>query len=166
MTFTVFFLSFTLISQNRNTVFTSLNYSNKQADIINDNLKIISIIDETSMTELKQLDQFASKYRNKNITFIAVTDNLNDSLHISCKDKLQYYQYLSENDNRKILNTYQTGMYKVFPIHVILNKEGKIIYKKKGSTENIRGKLAKRIDKLLNSYPKNSLTQEIEYTIR
>jgi hypothetical protein len=51
-------------------------------------------------------------------------------------------------------------------MQIILNKEGKIIYKKKGPTNNIEDKLTKRIDKLLtpNSFKFKKL--EPQYTLK
>ena len=63
---------------------------------------------------------------------------------------------MSAIENDKIFNTHQTGMYKVFTIYIIIDREGDIIYKKKGVTNNIESNLAKRIDKLLENYGKNN----------
>ncbi len=57
-------------------------------------------------------------------------------------------------------------MYKVFPIYIIINKDGKIIYKKKGATNNIEDKLAKRIDKLLETKGKDIESKKVQYTVR
>jgi hypothetical protein len=132
----------------------------------NSNIKIISILNSDHAVELKKLDHFAAKYKNSNVSFIAVTDKLSDSLSNAIKREIRYYRHLSKNENLKVFNTYQTGMYKVFPIHIILDKEGKIIYKKKGSSNNIEVKLAKRIDKLLLNDSENLKLKEIQYTVR
>jgi len=143
--------------------------SNKTSQWIfsrNSNIKIISILSDDNADELKKLDDFASKYKDYNVSFIAVTDKLSDRLSKAIKKEIRYYKHLSKNENLKVFNTYQTGMYKVFPIHIILDKEGKIIYKKKGASNNIENKLAKRIDRLLDIYGKESKLEKTEYTVR
>ncbi len=166
--FTVFFLSLNLISQNREQkiVFSPIDRISDLLYNSENNIKVISILDTDNSVALKRLDQFAAKYEEKNVTFIAITDGLNDSISNAIKNEFVHYQHLPENENKKIFNTYQTGKYKIFPIHIILNKEGKIIYKKKGSVNNIEEKLSKRIDKSLNLYGKEAKLQKLQYTVR
>lgn len=133
---------------------------------IENNIKVISILDTDNYKELKKLDHFAAKYKNRNVTFIVITDKSNDSLYNLNKEGIRYYQFLSENENRKNLNTYQTGMYKVFPTHIVINKEGEIIYKKKGIANNIEDKLSKRIDKLLEMHGKEIIQNELQISVR
>ncbi|MCK5638527.1 MAG: redoxin family protein [Flavobacteriaceae bacterium] len=168
MIITVFFISLNLISQSRIQAVT-ISYNAKTSHWLNskdNNIQVISILGTKNIAELKKLDQFAEKYGSKNVSFIAITDKQNDSLNNLIKDEIKNYQYLSKNDNLKVFNTYQTGMFKVFPIHVIINNEGKIIYKKKGNSNNIENKLAKRIDKLLDQYGKETNSVELQYTVR
>ena len=44
-------------------------------------------------------------------------------------------------------------MFKVFPIHVIIDQEGKVSYKRKGTVKNIENKISKKIDALLINAP-------------
>ena len=165
----VLFLSLNSVtsqSLDQNVAYISSNKTSQWINASNSNIKIISILNSDHVEKLKKLDHFAAKYKNKNVSFIAVTDKLSDSLSNAIKKEIQYYRQLSKNENLKVFNTYQTGMYKVFPIHIILDKEGKIIYKKKGNSNNIEDKLAKRIDKLLDIYGKESNTEKTEYTVR
>jgi len=164
------FLSLNSVSSqgiDQNVVYNSSSKSTSHwVNSTNSNIKIISILNENHSAELKKLDHFAAKYKNSNVSFIAVTDKLSDSLSNAIKKEILYYKHLSKNENLKVFNTYQTGMYKVFPIHIILDKEGKIIYKKKGSSNNIEDKLAKRIDRLLDIYGEGSNPEKPEYTVR
>ena len=165
----VLFLSLNSVtsqSLDQNVAYISSNKTSQWINALNSNIKIISILNSDHVEKLKKLDDFAAKYKNSNVSFIAVTDKLSDSLSNAIKKEIQYYRQLSKNENLKVFNTYQTGMYKVFPIHIILDKEGKIIYKKKGSSNNIEDKLAKRIDKLLDIYGKESNPEKTEYTVR
>ncbi len=115
----------------------------------NNEIKIISIIDINNPVEIKNLDLLAEKYKRYNIEFIAITDEINDSISYSLKNQLLHYKFVKKTENERIFNSYQTGMFKVFPMQVILNKSGEITYIKKGTTKSIDKKLAKRIDKLL-----------------
>lgn len=164
----VFFLSFNLISQVKNQWIIDSSIKGEQFEInnVNNKIKVISILNPDNSDNWKRIDQFAEIYQYKNVSFIAITDKLNDSLSSSIKGEYNYYQHLSAIENKKVFNTHQTGMYKVFPIYIIINKDGKIIYKKKGATNNIEGKLAKRIDKLLVMYGKEIKTQELRYSVR
>ncbi len=127
---------------------------------------IISIFDYKNLDEIKKLDKLAEKYTDRNVTFISVIDNLNDDMVNSIKKQVLYYQHLSKVENKRVFNTYQTGMYKVFPMHVVLNKKGEVTYKKKGAVNNIEDKLAKRINRLLNTNFNEIKTQELQYTSR
>ncbi len=133
---------------------------------IDENVVVISILDPKYPNKLKKLDQLAEKYKNTKVTFIAITDEINDSISNSFKHQLVHYQHKTKKENEIIFNRFQTGMFKVFPMQIILNKEGKIIYKKKGPTNNIEDKLTKRIDKLLspNSFKFKNL--EPQYTLK
>ncbi len=168
MIFMVFFLSFNLISQVKNQWIIDSSIKGQQFEInkANNNIKVISILNPDNSDNWKRIDQFAEIYQYKNVSFIAITDKLNDSLSSSIKGEYNYYQHLSAIENEKVFNTHQTSMYKVFPIYIIINKDGKIIYKKKGATNNIEGKLAKRIDKLLETNGEDIEFQKVQYTIR
>ncbi len=152
-----------LFTITKNTNFDIHNLDNYQN---NNAIKVISILDTNDPVALKSMDAFAEKYKDQNIAFIAITDKSYKDLEAALKGEISNYQYLSDNDNKKVFNTYQTGMYKVFPIHIILNKEGEVIFKKKGTVSNIESKLARRIDKLLLNDSDQSNSKEIQYTIR
>lgn len=169
----VLFLSLNMISQvhfnndsfttTKNTNFDIHNLNNYQN---NNAIKVISILDTNDPAALKKMDAFAEKYKDQNIAFIAITDKSYENIAAAYKYEISNYQYLSDNDNKKVFNTYQTGMYKVFPIHIILNKEGEVIFKKKGIVSNIEDKLARRIDKQLKTDNKKVKLTEFQYTIR
>ena len=168
MIFLVFFMSFNLISQVKNQLIPDLSDAKQQLELNNskNNIQVISILNPDNSDNWERIDHFAGKYQHKNVSFIAVTDKFNNSLNSSIKDKYNYYQHLSAIENDEIFNTHQTGMYKVFPIYIIIDREGEIIYKKKGATNNIESKLAKRIDKLLKIYGKNNELKVLQYTVR
>ena len=161
-------MSFNLIAQVNNQLISDLSDVKQQLVInnSNNNIQVISILNPNNSENWKRIDHFAEKYQHKNVSFIAITDKFNDSLNSSIRGEYNYHQHLSSIENDKIFNTHQTGMYKVFPIYIIINKEGEIIYKKKGATNNIESKLAKRIDKLLETYGKNNDREVLQYTVR
>ena len=161
-------MSFNLIAQVNNQLISDLSDAKQQLELNNskNNIQVISILNPGNSDNWKKIDHFAEKYQHKNVSFIAITDKFNDSLNSSIRGEYNYYQHLSAIENEKVFNTHQTGMYKVFPIYIIINREGEIIYKKKGATNNIESKLAKRIDKLLEIYEKNNELKVLQYTIR
>ncbi len=120
----------------------------------NDQIIVISIINPNNREEISNLDKLANKYQSSNVVFIAITDEANDSVVSSLKYQLIHYQYLSEKENERVFNKYQTGVFKIFPLQIVTNQKDEIYYIKKGSTKNIESKLSKRLDKLLLAKPK------------
>ena len=164
----VVFLSINSLAQNKRLKpFTaSSNIENVFFNTFQNDIIIISIIDPENHKEIAKLDELASRYQSNNVRFIAITDEVNDSIVNSLKYELIHYQYLSSEENERVFNKYQTGNFKVFPMQIITNPRGEIDYVKKGATKNIEQKLAKRIDKLLMQTPDNINEQELEYTMK
>ena len=114
-----------------------------------DSIIVISILDPKYSNELKKLNKLANKYKTEKVVFIAITDKIDDFTKNILKANLTNYQHLSEEETESTFNTYQTGMYKIYPIQIILNKKRAIIYLKKGLSKNIDKKLAKKIERLI-----------------
>lgn len=133
---------------------------------LKESVTVISIFDLENQTEIKELDLLAAKYESNNVSFIGVTDQINTKLVNDLYSNLLHYKYLSKKENKKVFNYYQTGMYKTFPIHIIINKTGEVVYKKKGTTNNIDQKLAKRIDRLLDTEEKEYISHQFQYSSR
>jgi histone acetyltransferase (RNA polymerase elongator complex component) len=163
-----FLLSINGIAQSefRDTALLSVENNYKPSNSFEKKIVVISIFNDNNPEEIKKLDKLAEKYKNSNVSFVSVTDNLNDDEYNFLKNQILHYQHLSKNENKRIFNKYQTGMYKVFPIHVILNKEGEVTFKKKGTVNNIEEKLAKRINRLLKTNPSKIQAQRLQYTSR
>lgn len=153
-------------SKDQNLVLTSFTNDYNTLNNYKEEIIVISIFDPDNSNELKIMNELARKYKNSNISFISVSDNLSGNLDKSLKKQILHYQHLSKDENERVFNKYQTGMYKVFPMHIILNKEGEVTYKKKGKIKNIEGKLAKRIDRLLDADLNTVKSQELNYTSR
>ena len=118
---------------------------------------VINILDPKNIDEITKLNKLTKKYINHNVVFIVITDSGNERAADYLKQSLLYSQYLTKDENERIFNEYQTGMFKVFPIHILISKTGKVTYKKKGIIKNIDKKLGKRIDILLNEIPLNDV---------
>ncbi len=129
------------------TTFSSFENGDVSIISLEGKITIFSIFDVANSVEIKKLDKLAEKYNNA--VFIAVTDEINDSITNSLKTQLLHYRFLSRKENDRIFNTYQTSRFKIFPIQVLINTNGVVKYVKKGKTNKIEKKLAKRIDKLL-----------------
>jgi len=163
-----FFLSTNIHAQSKDQKVELSSLVNKYEVLHNfkENLTVISIFDLENMNEIKELDRLAEKYKNSNVTFIGVTDEISNRLDNTVYNSLLYYRHLSKEENKRIFNKYQTSMYKSFPIHIIINKTGEVVYKKKGTTNNIDQKLAKRIDRLLDTEENEFKPHEFQYSSR
>jgi len=131
----------------------SLVYESFKFNNYSDQIIVISIINPNDSDEIAHLDNLAKKYQASNVAFIAITDEANDSMVNSLKYQLTHYQYLAEKENERVFNKYQTGVFKIFPLQIITNQEGDVLYEKKGNTKNIQHKISKRLNKLLNAKP-------------
>ncbi len=115
--------------------------------------------------EIEVLNTLVEKYKNDNVVFIAITDENEDIVELFLENHIFNYQHLNGAEGEKIYNNFQTGVYKVYPQHIILDQNGKINYKRKNVVKNIEAKLVKRIDQLLtNNYKKNLPKSTVEYT--
>lgn len=166
--FVAIFISINIIAQNNNQriTFSSNENTYELMNYSEENIIVISIFNIKDPVEIKVLDKLAENYYNDNVTFIAITDKLSDSIVNLVKSKTSHYHHLAKEENNRVFNIYQTGTYKVFPMQIILNKEGKVVYKKKGKTNHIDEKLAKRINKLLDIDSNAINNQELQYTSR
>ncbi len=147
----ILFLSINIFAQNKNVKPEASPLLNESFKFNNfsDQIIVISIINPNNKEEISNLDELAKNYQSSNVAFIAITDEANDSVVCSLKYQLTHYQYLPEKENERVFNKYQTGIFKIFPLQIVINQKDEIHYIKKGSTKNIEGKLSKRLDKLL-----------------
>ncbi len=106
MIFMVFFLSINLMSQVKNQSITDLSTGKQHFEInnSNDNIQVISILNPDNSDNWKRIDQFAEIYQYKNVSFIAVTDKLNNSVNNPIKGEYNHYQHLSTIENEKVFN--------------------------------------------------------------
>ncbi len=163
-----FFLSTNIHAQSKDQEVELSSFVNKNELLNNfkENVTVISIFDLENLNEIKELDKLAEKYKNRNVTFVSVIDEINNKLDNTLYNSMLNYKYLSKEENKRIFNKYQTGMYKTFPIHIIINKTGEVVYKKKGTTNNIDQKLAKRIDRLLDTQKNEYISHQFQYSSR
>ncbi|WP_299526641.1 hypothetical protein [uncultured Lutibacter sp.] len=147
----VIFLSVNIYGQNRLQKLAMSSFDNNKESMYDskENIIVISIVDFQNPNEFENLNKLAKKYKNDNVQFIAVTDKIDDNEFNLLKVQLSHYKYLSKDENEKVFNMYQTNMFKVFPIQILINANGKMKYKKKGRANNIEDKLSKRIDRFL-----------------
>lgn len=147
----LYFFSFNLFSQiklNENTNIEIMkNY--KTIDNFKGNIIVISILNLKNPNEITALRNLSEKFME--VTFIAVIDGLSDTEISQLKEQLKYHVFLSKDENDKIFNTYETGKFKTFPIHILIDTNGTIKYKKKKEINIIEYKLSNRIEKLIYS---------------
>jgi len=107
--------------------------------------------------EIKVLNNLVEKYKNDNVVFVAITDENEDVVELFLENHIFNYEHLNGLEGEKIYNNFQTGVYKVYPMHIIIDQDGKISYKRKNAVKNIETKLIKRIDLLLENNHNNDL---------
>jgi len=125
-------------------------------------ITVLNIWNTKFPDEIKILNTLVEKYKNENVVFVAITDEDEDIVELFLKTQPFNYQHLNGVEGEKIFNSFQTGVYKVYPMHIIIDQEGKISYKRKNAVKNIDAKLVKRIDLLLANNYKKDLPKSIE----
>ncbi|GEM_PF-3069135 len=138
--------------------FSSLEEEKFSLDQLKSKIVVVIIWNPEYPDQLKTLQDIENKYKNDSIVFLAITDGdarINSIAFL--ENNKSNYRNMIEGEGERIFNEHQKGMFKVFPIYIIINPSGKIAYKKKGTVKNIAKKLTKRIDALLI----NSQSEEI-----
>jgi len=115
--------------------------------------------------EISKLNELTEHYRDNNVVFLAITDEDKNEVDLFLKKHPFNYSQLTCVEGEKIFNQFQTGMYKVFPMHIIIDQNGMVSYKKKNSIKNIEKKLSKRIDLLLKNNTNKLQKSKYEYTM-
>lgn len=115
--------------------------------------------------EINVLNTMVEKYKNDDVIFVAISDEDEEIVELFLQNHSFNYQHMNGAEGEKIYNNFQTGMYKVYPMHIIIDQDGEIIYKKKNATKNIEAKLTKKIDMLIaNRNSKDLPKSKVEYT--
>lgn len=115
--------------------------------------------------EIVKLNELKEKYKDDDVVFLAITDEDRNEVDEFLITHPFNYDQLAGNEGEKIFNLFQTGMYKVYPINIIIDQNGKIVLKRKGFVKNIETKLVKKIDLLIdNNYNRDIRKSNVEYT--
>jgi len=92
--------------------------------------------------EIPELNELVKKYKNKNVVFLACAlDDDTQLLKIYLKQNPFNYEIIP--DARKIVEKYKVSIY---PTHIIVDKDGKIITRIIGGGEGIKSSLTNIID--------------------
>ncbi len=118
---------------------------------------VINIWDTKSPNEFIKLNSLKKKYEKENVIFLSITDEEDTQVNQFLKNHPFNYDQISSPEREKIFNQFQTGMFKTFPIHIIIDPNGEVSFKKKNNPNNIELKLARRIDQLLKNYSSDKL---------
>lgn len=96
--------------------------------------------------EIPELNKLVDKYKNKDVVFIAITNDKDDNLDIFFKTHPFQYQIVNKAP-QMIME------YKIFawPQHFVINQNGEIIKKMTGAMPGITNILSKQIDKALDN---------------
>lgn len=138
--------------------FSYLESKNNSINELKGNIVVINIWSPDHLYEINALNKLVEKYKDSKVIFLAITDEAYESTILFLENELFSYQYLAGDEAKKIFDKYQTSMFKTFPIHIIIDQEGKIVFKKKGTRRNIEKNLEKRINRLLNQKKSNEKT--------
>ena len=153
--FMAFFLFTNAYSQNsiQDVDFSLVNNEIFSLDQLKGNVVVINIWNPSSPDSKKVPREIVDRYKNEKVVFLAITDNPYKSTITFLENNTISYKTMKGDEAERIFNAYQTSMFKVFPIHVIIDQEGKLNYKKKGTVKNIENKITKKIDALLSNTP-------------
>ena len=146
--------SYELVAQNTN----YKNMINNYVTTTTNSVIVINIWNTKQPDDIDRLNLLAEKYKNEEIIFLAVTDEEQEKVDLFLQEQEFAYQHLSGSEGEKIFNQFQKGMFKEFPIHIIINQEGELSYLKKNPIRKIERKLTQRIDDLLEE---DSTTDDI-----
>jgi hypothetical protein len=131
----------------------------------NNKIIVLNIWNTKFPDEIVRLNELKEKYKNDDVVFLAITDEDKNEVHEFLETHPFSYDQLIGLEGEKIFNLFQTGMYKVYPMHIIIDQSGKVSFKRKNLVKNIETKLAKKIDLLLdNNYDGNLRNSSSEYT--
>lgn len=151
--FLLFLLGFPIYGQSSNNSIKCYT-TNMNEDIIEGNqnkIIVINIWNPDHIKDLYKLNHLVEKYKTSNVVFLAITDDDTEKVSEFLSQNEFNYQHIHKNLGEKIFNQLQTGMFKAYPIHVVIDQKGTVTYIKKKSSKNIEYKLSKRIDQLLKN---------------
>jgi hypothetical protein len=114
---------------------------------------VINIWNSKYPSEFDKLNSLKKKYEKENIIFLSITDEEDNDVSVFLKNHPFHYEQIANAEREKIFNKFQTGMFKVFPMHIIIDQNGEVSFKKKNYIKNIDLKLARKIDQLLRNQP-------------
>ncbi len=101
------------------------------------------------VTEIPDLNGLVKKYKDKDVEFLAVT--YDEKSLVSEFLKKYPFDYKIVADAQNVIDSYKTTS---FPTHIVLDKEGKILFTQFGLQTGIIGNLTKNIDKALSETAK------------
>lgn len=161
--FILLILAFTSLIKAQNADYMAL--LNENIFSPSDKIVVLNIWNTKFPDEIKVLNNLVEKYKNDNVVFVAITDEDEEIVELFLKTHVFNYQHLNGLEGEKIYNNFQTGVYKVYPQHIIIDQNGKVSYKRKNPVKNIEAKLVKKIDLLLtNNYDKDLRKRSDDYT--
>ena len=134
-----------LLAQNTN----YKNLINNYVTTTTNSVIVLNIWNTKQPDDIDRLNLLTEKYKNEEIIFLAVTDEVQEKVDLFLEEQEFAYQQLSGSEGEKIFNQFQKGMFKEYPIHILINQEGEVNYLKKNSIRKIEQKLTQRIDHLL-----------------
>lgn len=90
--------------------------------------------------EIPELNRLVEKYKEKNVTFVAITFENKDQVTKFLKKKA--FNYSVAPSEKKLINLFKISAY---PTNIIINQKGDIIFREEGLSSNIFDRLDKVI---------------------
>lgn len=111
-------------------------------------LNIWGIACTPCVREIPQLNSLVKRYEaSQDVVFIAISPDQIDRLKTFLTRTIFNYKVVGKS--QKLMNSFVTNSLLALPLHMIIDKEGKLIYKHLGTHEQIEDILSLNIDKHL-----------------
>jgi thiol-disulfide isomerase/thioredoxin len=102
------------------------------------------------IAEINQLNQLVEKYQdNKQVVFIAITDEETNKIRLFLNRNPFLYQQIASAKDIKLL--FQPMPYKEIPKHIVVDKQGMVVFDKAGTQPHIAQDLDLVIQSLLQN---------------
>lgn len=99
------------------------------------------------LAEMPELNQLVQRYESDtNIVFLAITDDPKEKVIKMLERIPSNYQQITDAKDIKL--KFQPGPYKEIPKHIVVDKQGNIVFDQSGEILNVTTILSKEIDAL------------------
>jgi peroxiredoxin len=110
-------------------------------------LKIWATWCGSCVKEIPELNALVEKYKaDTTVVFISITDDKRDKIELFLKKRPFAYEHLT--DAQEIKNLFYGGLRQEIPKHMIVDKNGFVVFDQSGEINNIAAVLSSKIDQV------------------